>query len=120
MKQKERDATREQVEVALYDKNKELEERVRGYGQLKELFRRTCKEFDREVEEFRIRFREKDLEKERAIRRIEELENKARKKDGDRETVEANLRCEINDLSEKLRTTGMYYKEVEAGPSWPS
>jgi hypothetical protein len=47
------------------------------------------------------------LEKERAIRHIKELEEEIRKKDCDKKTVESNLRCEINELCEKLRENNM-------------
>jgi hypothetical protein len=104
---KAKDAVREQVEVALFDTSKELEERVRAARTFGEVFRRMC-------EDFNGRIREANSEKDIAISRMERLENDVRKKDRDKEAMEANLRCEIKQLSEKLRTTEMHHTEVEA------
>jgi hypothetical protein len=106
-KLQEKDALREQVEDALYETSKELEERVRGSRVFEKVFRRMCEGYEK-------RIIEANLENNIAISRMERLEIEIRRKDRDKETVEANLRCEINELSEKLRTSDMHYKEVEA------
>jgi hypothetical protein len=77
-----------------------LEDKVREYRETKALLVRIIAEQGKILEETR-------LEKERTIRQIKELEEQVRKKDGDKKTVEANLRCEIDELREKLRETNM-------------
>jgi hypothetical protein len=63
---KAKDAVREQVEVALFDTSKELEERVRASRKFEEVFRRMC-------EDFNCCIREANSEKDIAISRMERL-----------------------------------------------
>jgi hypothetical protein len=95
-KQEERDAVREQMEVALFDRidklYKQLEEGVRDLRQSKDL----CEEYSR-------RLRERRLEREGASARIQERGTIARIKYRERRTVEANLRRAVNELIEKLK-----------------
>jgi hypothetical protein len=65
---------------------------------MRQFFLNMCAEQGKMLEETQ-------LEKERAIRQIKELEEEVQKKDCNRETVEANLCYEINELREKLQKT---------------
>jgi hypothetical protein len=71
-KMKAKDAVREQVEVAVFDSSKELEERVRASRKF-EVFRRMC-------EDFNSRIREANSGKDVAISLMERFENEVRKK----------------------------------------
>ena len=85
-----RESTREQVEVALHDMINKLhyriQERARAARGPEATLRRQC-------EELRTSRTKTRFERENAIRRIKELENKVRERDCDRETVEAKHHC---------------------------